>query len=95
MRGYVTCSTTACTICTAFLLWKFKPQIIKVRGELAHTIVQFGKSIGKSMIRQTHKSTMEGEEKFTGLDKARCLLASSLLVVTLQVQDAYCCNSVL
>jgi hypothetical protein len=49
MRGYVTVSTTSCTICTAFLLWKFKPQVIKVRGELAQTLVRFGKTVGHTI----------------------------------------------
>ena len=49
IRGYVTITTTSSTICTAFLLWKFKPQVIKVRGELAQTLVKFGKSVGNTM----------------------------------------------
>lgn len=58
MRGYITVSSTACTICTAFLLWRYKPVIIKVRGELAHTLLQFGKSVGQT-IRRTHKAVTE------------------------------------
>jgi hypothetical protein len=49
LRGYVTVATTSCTIFTAFFLWKFKPQVIKVRGELAHTLVRFGKTVGHTM----------------------------------------------
>jgi hypothetical protein len=76
VRGYITCSTTSCTICTAFLLWRFKPQIIKVRGELAHTLLALGKNIGAT-IRRTHKSMMlddigaKSESKISMRGKAR------------------------
>jgi hypothetical protein len=60
MRGFVTVGTTASTICTAFLLWKFKAQVIKVRGELAHTLVMLGKQVGKTVMRSKQAVLEDG-----------------------------------
>ena len=66
VRGIVTVCTTASSVCTAFLLWRYKPQVIKVRGELAHTLVQFGKSVGDTL-RLTQKSMRpEGSQPSAG-----------------------------
>lgn len=58
IRGIVTVSTTALSICTAFLLWRYKPQVIKVRGELAHTLINFGKMVGDTLALQRKQKSI-------------------------------------
>lgn len=75
MRGYVTVSTTTSTICTAFLLWRYKPQVIKVRGELAHGLLQIGRSVGATMWRTKQVILEESnlQDLLPAADKVRAL----------------------